>query len=646
MRADKRYSGSNICSQQKAIHDGSANTNENANLNEEAFGGQINKTVEVTSGEYSRVMLLEPDVLKAFDEGRIHIHDFASSYSFGMHNCTTIDLEPLLKNGYVTKNGGVRGANSIGTALHLVYAIFGMQSNQQFGGVSSGKFDYDLAPYLAISYKKHFNNQLYSQGFVESMEEAKELAETLPIIRIDDKWNDIYDNVHDKAKYFTLKELHGGLEALFHNLVTSESRSGNQLPFTSINYSGTTSVEAKYIAEYILKVRQEGIGPNKEIPIFPIGIFQYEEKYHGPGGTHEDLFKKAVECTTKCIYPNYVKVEDQFVDGDPDCKNSTMGCRTMNAFDRHGRGHARSRRGNGAPVTINLPYLALLSEGNIGKFKTLLQEHLLLAERSLLARYKRQKTRIAGNAPYQYRNRILETDNVLDKQDSVEEAIKHLSYVFGYIGLAEALTCLVGKHHGASDEAYALGLEIIGIIKKYADAASDRNDLNMGCYATPAESLCMKALKKTKDRFGVVEGVTDKNYFTNSHHIPVDFEVTLFAKINLEQPFTELATSGTITYVELPADARHNLSAVEDIIRYAMHINIPYFAVNVPLDSCYECGHKGYDLKECPKCKSKKIKKLRRVTGYLTTDVAHMNDGKKSEVSDRVKHGVNHIEEL
>jgi len=641
-RVDSRFLGTDLAQNTKDILLGGRNDRENGNLDENTFSGKNSKIAATLGEEFSRTHLVSKDVLEAFDKGVIHIHDF-SKYHLGDHNCSTLDLEDLLSRGFSTKNGGVRPPKSIRSALDLTYLLIGTVSQNQFGGCAIAGFDTCLAPYLKMTFDK--NVAIACDVF--DISDPSLISGKKDWSKVDYQMIEDIQKAHSLALRYTKDELYQAMEGFFHNLSTAHTREANQLSFSSINYGNDTSLEAVMIAECILATRSKGIGPNKEIPIFPIGIFQYSPCLHGEGKPLEWLFDKAVESTSKNIYPNYVYVSDEMSNLPWRAKPSTMGCRTMNNEDRFSSELDRTGRGNISPVTLSLPYIALEANCDYDKFLSLLKDYLKLTEKALLERYAYQSSQKGKNAPFLYENNVLKSDVPIGPEDSVEPALKHGSLVFGYLGLAEALVALFGKHHAESEDVYLKGLDIIKSIKSYATEAGNRNNLNMSLYATPAESLCMKARDKALRDFGKIEGVTTREYFTNSHHVPVYYPITAFDKIALEAPFSKLATAGTILYNELSGDAIDNIPAVKALVRKAMDSEVQYYAVNIPRDTCNECGHKGYDLTACPKCGSSEIKQLRRITGYTTSEVKYMNDGKQAEVRDRVKHmNFNAIEKL
>lgn len=630
-RMDNRFKGSDLAQRMEDILVHDENERENGNMSEEIFSGKSSKIAATSGAQYSRTHLIDPEVLKAFDKGVLHIHDF-SAYHLGNHNCTTVDLESLLKGGLKIKNGGTREPKTIRVALAQTYLLIGAISQNQFGGCAVTSIDTCLAPYLKRTFYDNFAKTLKLLDIQEEVE-LKTHWETM-----DTTQSDMIQKAQAISRAYALDDLDQGMKGFFHDLSGSSAREGSQLSFSSINYGNDTDPDAVLISKSILETRAKGIGNLREIVIFPIGIFQYSPMLHGEGMPLEWLFDMAVESTAKYIYPNYVYVPNKSCNLDWKAKESTMGCRTQNAYDRHATTVDRTGRGNISPITISLPYLALEANGDYEIFKDLLQDALKLTEKGLLDRFDYQVSQKGKNAPFLYENGVLKSDKPIGEEDTVREALKHGSLVFGYLGMAEALVALFGKHHAESEDSYSKALEIVNLISEYASECSDRNDLNFSPYATPAESLCMKARDKAFKEFGEVEGVTDREYFTNSHHIPVYYPITASKKMELEVPFDKIATAGNIMYVEMTGDASDNPKAVKSLIREAMDLEVPYFAVNVPRDTCNNCGYKSYDLEKCPKCDCTEIKQLRRITGYTTSEVKNMNDGKQAEVRDRVKH--------
>ena len=438
-------------------------------------------------------------------------------------------------------------------------------------------------------------------------------------------------------------------EAMFHNLNTLESRAGSQVPFTSINFGRDTSTEGRFVTRKMLEASLSGIGKHHLTPIFPISIFQYKQGCNAnPGEPNYDLKQLAIESLSKRIYPNFVNCDYSQAHEDlnnPDTYFATMGCRTMLGYDRHSNSYNRVGRGNLVPNTMILPKLGIEYGICLGKretpdldgFWSAFEDLLMLCEQGLLERFDIMVNQPPEAAPFMYQNGTMR-----DAQNCVMsnyEALKHGTLAMGYIGIAEMCQALFGKNHAEDKDVHAFALKVVERINEYAKEASDRHNLNFSCYATPAEGLCHTALKGLRKQYGVIPNVTDHEFLTNSHHVPVWHEIGIFEKLETEAPFCKYPTGGCITYVELDSTFVKNTKAIEQIIDYAFQkLDIPYLAFNFPIDSCLDCGYQGEFNDACPECGSENIQQLRRVTGYLTTDYRHFNKGKQSEVEHRVKH--------
>lgn len=621
---------------------------ENANLNGESFSGKMSKFGSEYSKWYAKSYIMPKNLVEAYDNNYVYIHDL-DQYALGTTNCIFIPFAKLLKEGFNTGNGSVRPPNSIMTAMSLVAIIFQSQQNAQYGGVSANKIDWDLAPYVAISFKKLFKK------FLEYHE-------------IEDKINDneIYmDNEQLKEKYplvykFAYKETENetkqAAESLVHNLNTMSSRAGGQIPFTSLNYGTCTSSEGRMVIQSLLEATINGLG-NGETPIFPIQIFKCKKGINqAPEDKNYDLFLKAIECTSKRLYPNFANVDASFnlqyyVEGDPDTEFATMGCRTRVIADRFGRNHL-SGKGNLSFNTLNLVKLGLengiiLGEREIAdenRFYSQLDNYLDIAVEGLLHRFNLQSKQKAKASDFMMREGVWEGGKGLNPDDEVGDLIKHGSISIGFIGVAECMKAMYGKHHAEDEAVYEKAYALIKYIREYCDRKSDELNLNVTLFATPAEGLSGKFTKIDKKKFGIIEGVTDREYYTNSFHVPVYHQTTAFQKINAEAPFHELCNAGAISYTELDGNVRNNTQALIKNVQYALSKGISYYSINHPIDRCSGCGYEGIIGDECPSCKSKDgdvyISRLRRVTGYLTGDYkSRFNSAKQAEVEQRTKHG-------
>lgn len=438
-------------------------------------------------------------------------------------------------------------------------------------------------------------------------------------------------------------------QALWHNLGTLESRAGAQVPFSSLNYGRDTSKAARMVTRWFLEASLEGVGKHHNTSIFPISIFSYKKGFNASkDDPNYDLKQLAIKSLSRRIFPNICNGDWSEAHEDPnnpDTIFSTMGCRTLTGFDRHGFGYSRVGRGNNTPITIILPKLGIeygICRGDrkipdLEGFWDAFEKTLLLVERAHLERFEIMKKQKPSAAPFMYENgTIRDADKC---KDDVFEALKHNTFAIGFIGIAEMCQALFGTNHVADKNAYAFAFKLVTRINQFAKEASERNNLNFSCYATPAENLCYTAMEKLKAQYGKIDGVTSREYLTNSFHVPVWEKVDIYDKLRLEAPFTKLCNGGTITYIECDSSLMNNPKAVEDIIDYAMQeLDIPYLAFNFPIDTCNDCGYQSEFDDECPECGSQNITQLRRVTGYLSSDYRRFNNGKQAEVKERIKH--------
>ena len=422
---------------------------------------------------------------------------------------------------------------------------------------------------------------------------------------------------------------------------TLQSRSGGQLPFSSINYGTCTLPEGRLVIDALLEVSIEGLGSTGKTSIFPCGIFQYMKGVNDkPGTPNYDMYQKALKSTSQRLYPNYVNVDWSKNAGydinDPRTYMSTMGCRTANLWDVNGFGQLKDGRGNICPVTIIMPTLAMQCKDDknpIGAFMKLLDKKIHEAKDMLLERFNYICSQSPDSAKFMYENNVMAG---YVPEEGIRSALKHGTIVIGQLGLAETLQILMGCDHTTPEGMY-VAKEIEGLFAKRCAEFKEEYKLNFGVYYTPAENLCYTAMQKFRDKYGIIPNVSDRSYFTNSMHVPVWHNMDPFQKIDIESQLTGYSSAGCITYVELPASAKNNIEALETIVNYAMEKDIPYFAVNVPVDTC-SCGYSDEIGDVCPKCGGTEIERLRRVTGYLSSDYRNFNAGKIDEVEDRVKH--------
>lgn len=619
--------------------------NANANVDERSFSGRekeasadIGKTIALEYGG------LSSEVANAHKEMLNYQHDLEKAI-YGEHNCLNLDFGEVFTYGFKTRNGDVRPPASFSTACQLVAVAFQCQSQVQFGGVGSIHLDYDLAPFVQMSFAKHFKDGLKWLSDV-SEEYINSLPKKISI-------NDQEAKIHSKAYEYAIEMLESegkqAAQGLYHNLNTLESRQGSQVPFTSINLGRDTSTEGRLVTKWIMEASIDGIGEHHLTSIFPISIFQYKNGTNAKqGDPNYDLKQLALKSMSKRIYPNWVNGNwSQFHEDEdnPDTFGSTMGCRTLVGYDRHGLGYIRQGRGNNVPNTIILPKLGIEYGICLGKrdkadlegFWDAFENALKICEKGLLERYEIIKNQSPKAAPFMYQNNTIKGSR--ECKETVENSVKHNTLAMGYIGIAEMCQALFGKNHTQDEEVYAFALSVVKRINEYALEASERNNLNFSCYATPSEGLCRTALMSLRKQYGVIENVTSHEYLTNSHHVPVWEKVSIYDKLRLEAPFCKYPTGGCITYIELESTFVNNIKAIEDIIDYAFNeLDIPYLAFNFPIDSCLDCGYQDEFNNTCPQCGSKNIQQLRRVTGYLTTDYRNFNAGKQAEVEERVKH--------
>ena len=611
--------------------------NQNANVDEHSFGGRIGEATNLMMKQYALDYCMSKLSKNNHLNNEIYVHDL-DHYAVGCHNCLSIPIDKLLAEGFNTRQTDIRPARSINTAMQLVAVLFQLQSLQQFGGVSATHLDWSMVPYVRISFSKHFKEGMKD---IEGMELSEDYEETLPIDS--DKYTK-YERVYKYAMEQTVKETYQAVEGMYHNLNTLQSRSGNQLPFSSINYGTCTLPEGRMVIKALLDVSIKGIGKLHKTPIFPCGIFQLKKGVNRkPGEPNYDLFKLALRSTSQRLYPNYANVDWSgnagYDENDPKTYFSTMGCRTVNGADINAEPgvnpQTKDGRGNLAPVTIIMPTLAMEAEGNVEKFFEILDQKIHEAKEMLLERYEFMCAQSPDSAKFMYENGTM---SGYKPEEGIRSALKHGTLVIGQLGLAETLQILIGKDH-TTKEGMELAKRIEQLFKDRCAEFKKAEHLNFGVYYTPAENLCYTAMKKFKDKYGEIENVSDKDFFTNSIHVPVWKKVSPLEKIDIESQLTGYSNAGCITYVELESTCKNNLEALEQIVNYAMDKDIPYFAINVPNDTCLECGYTDEFNDKCPICGSEHIQQLRRVTGYLTGDYkTAFNKGKQQEVELRYKH--------
>ena len=626
--------------------------NQNANVDEHSFGGRVGEASSVVNRKYALEYLVSPMAKANHNNNEVYIHDL-DSYAVGMHNCLSIPFDDLLANGFNTRQTDVRPAQSINTAFQLVAVIFQLQSLQQFGGVSATHLDWTMVPYVRKSFWKHFKD-----GLVYIQKEPRPTDDHFdPNCPIDAEIYKVADEAYEYAIDMTTKECYQAVEGMYHNLNTLQSRSGNQLPFSSINYGTCTLPEGRMVIKALLDVSIKGMGKLHKTSIFPCGIFQCMNGVNRhPGDPNYDLFRLALKSTSLRLYPNYANVDWSGNAGydrnDPRTYFSTMGCRTANGWDINGFGQLKDGRGNICPVTIIMPTLAMECKINfdadvkghhsfddtrilVDRFLYKLDQKIHEAKDMLIERFNWICSQSPDSAKFMYENHTMAG---YVPEEGIRSALKHGTLAIGQLGLAETLQILIGCDH-TTPEGMELAKRIEQLFKTRCAEFKEQEHLNFGVYYTPAENLCYTAMQKFKAKYGEIPNVSDKEFFTNSIHVPVWKKVNPIEKIDIESQLTGYSSAGCITYVELESSVKHNIDGLEALVNYAMDKDIPYFAINVPNDLCMDCGYTEEIGDTCPICGGKHIQRLRRVTGYLTGDyTTAFNKGKQQEVEMRVKH--------
>ncbi|ANS76782.1 anaerobic ribonucleoside-triphosphate reductase [Paenibacillus yonginensis] len=620
---------------------------ENANLNGESFSGKMSKLGSEYAKWYAKHFIMPKSVVRAIEDNYVYVHDL-DQYAIGTTNCIFIPFDKLLGGGFNTGNGSVRPPNSIMTAMALVAIIFQSQQNAQYGGVSASKIDHDLAPYVAKSFSKYFRKGL---AYFEEEDGVQPEDIRMSNFELQLRYPKSYRYALKETEIETLQ----GAESLIHNLNTMSSRAGGQIPFTSINYGTCTSPEGQMVIDALLTTTMQGLGSG-ETPIFPIQIFKCKQGVNqSPKDPNYALFLKAAECSAKRLYPNFANLDaplnlQYYNPSDPDSEFATMGCRTRVLSDRFGR-NKLSGKGNLSFNTLNLVKLGIEYGTALGKrkkadeqgFYHALDHYLDIALDGLLHRFDIQRRQKAKASDFMMREGVWEGGEQLAPDEPVGDLLKHGSLSLGFIGVAECMKALYGRHHGEDEQVYGKALQLISYMRAYCDRKSDELDLNITLFATPAEGLSGKFTKRDRQYYGSLPGITDREYYTNSFHIPVYYEIQAARKIELEARFHDLCNAGAISYIELNGNARSNPAAFLSIVQYALSQQVSYFSINHPIDRCSACGYEGIIGSICPSCGSHEedvhIRRLRRVTGYLTGDFqTRFNSAKQAEVRDRVKH--------
>lgn len=617
---------------------------ENANISSVTAMGTMLKYGSEGAKKFNLLYLIDKNIAEAHKEGWIHIHDL-DFYSL-TETCLHIPIDKLFGNGgFNTGHGAVREPGNIRTAASLAAICIQANQNDQHGGQSIPLFDWYLAPYVALTYVKLLakyikikfdlshdeflklrkilieyrdscsrklvmNDESYSEmkqliiDFIEHKEndsdEDKIGLSAEEIAEIDRVFDEVADDVND--------EVYQAMEGFIHNMNTLHSRAGSQVPFSSVNFGTDTSTEGRMIIKNELLATQAGMG-NGETAIFPISIFKEKAGINfNPGDPNYDLWELACEVSALRLYPNFLNLDAPYnsaiyVEGHPETEMATMGCRTrVSTNHAHPENTVLPGRGNLSFTTINIVRCAIEAKGNKKKFFKLLDYYLELVHKQLLDRFDAQCKKHAINYPFLMGQGAWIDSDKLQPMDDIRDVLKNGTLGVGFIGLAETLTCLMGKHHGESDKAQKLGIEIVSHMRETTDRWSQEEHMNYGLLATPAEGLSGRFVGIDKKKYGIIKGVTDKDYYTNSFHVPVYFNISAYKKVDIEAPYHEICNGGHITYIELDGDPTQNIEAFKRVVRYMHDKNIGYCAINHPLDRDPVCGYVGVINDVCPRC--------------------------------------------
>ena len=624
-------------------------TRENANMNADSPAGMMMKFASETTKPFVDDYLLSDEARETVEGNYLHIHD-KDYYPTKSLTCVQHPLDVILKHGFTAGHGSSRPAKRIETAAVLACISLETCQNEMHGGQAIPAFDFYLAPYVRMSYQEELKNLEKLTG--------ENLAD-LYDIEIDDYLEKPLDGLEGKARLEqhainkTVNRVHQAMEAFIHNMNTIHSRGGNQVVFSSINYGTDTSAEGRCIMREILESTYQGVG-NGETAIFPIQIWKKKRGVNYlPEDRNYDLYKLACKVTARRFFPNFLNLDASFNQNekwradDPEryrWEIATMGCRTRVFEDRWGE-KTSVARGNLSFTTVNIVKLAIEcmaiddKKQRIDMFFAKLDNILDITAKQLDERYQFQKTAMAKQFPL-LMHYLWTGAEKLAPEETIESVINHGTLGIGFIGLAECLKALIGKHHGESEEAQELGLRIVTYMRDRANEYSDQYHHNYSILATPAEGLSGKFTKKDKKQFGVIPGVTDREYYTNSNHVPVYYKCNALQKAKVEAPYHNLTRGGHIFYVEIDGDATHNPSVIASVVDMMDKYDMGYGSVNHNRNRCLDCGYENAstDLEVCPKCGSRHIDKLQRITGYLVGTTDRWNSGKLAELHDRVTH--------
>ena len=652
---------------------------ENANIDGDTAMGSMLKFGSEGAKQFYDMFVLNPDHARAHREGDIHIHDL--DFLTLTTTCCQIDIKKLFEGGFSTGHGTLREPNDIASYAALCCIAIQSNQNDQHGGQSVVNFDYGMSDGVRKTFKRVYRQNLARalmlledesdpEGVLKEIMAKLERENGLcPVLAGDEayfaaeraalvpQFGD--EATVEKAQKFaqqravkeTDRATYQAMEALIHNLNTMHSRAGAQTPFSSINYGMDTSPEGRMVMKNVMLATEAGLGGG-ETPIFPIQIFRVKEGVnYNPGEPNYDLFQLAMRCSAKRLFPNFSFIDAPFNlqyyrPGHPETEIAYMGCRTRvigNVYDP--KREICNGRGNLSFTTINLPRLAIKARGDLDAFFEGLDRMLDLCVDQLLERFEIQCRKHVYNYPFLMGQGVWLDSDKLDWEDEVREVLKHGTLSVGFIGLAETLKALIGVHHGESEKAQVLGLEIISHMRARMDQESEKRGLNFSLLATPAEGLSGRFVRMDKARFGELEGITDRDYYTNSFHVPVYYPISAYDKIQIEAPYHALTNAGHISYIEMDGDPTDNLEAFEKVIRCMKESGIGYGSVNHPVDRDPVCGFSGIIGDRCPGCGRTEadgvpFERIRRITGYLVGTLDRFNNAKRAEERDRVKHGV------
>ena len=652
---------------------------ENANIDGDTAMGSMLKFGSEGAKQFYDMFVLNPDHARAHREGDIHIHDL--DFLTLTTTCCQIDIKKLFEGGFSTGHGTLREPNDISSYAALCCIAIQSNQNDQHGGQSVVNFDYGMADGVRKTFARVYRQNLAralmllegredperelkalmaqlkaDTGLVPTLEDwgdyaAAERAALVPAFGTAEQVEKAQAFAHQRAVKETDRATYQAMEALIHNLNTMHSRAGAQTPFSSINYGMDTSPEGRMVMKNVMLATEAGLGGG-ETPIFPIQIFRVKEGVnYNPGEPNYDLFQLAMRCSAKRLFPNFSFIDAPFNlqyyrPGHPETEIAYMGCRTRvigNVYDPSRE--ICNGRGNLSFTTINLPRLAIKARGDLDVFFEGLDRMLDLCVEQLLERFEIQCRKHVYNYPFLMGQGVWLDSDKLDWDDEVREVLRHGTLTVGFIGLAETLKALVGLHHGESEKAQVLGLEIISHMRARMDEEAAKRGLNFSLIATPAEGLSGRFVKLDRARYGSIEGITDREYYTNSFHVPVYYPISAYDKIRIEAPYHALTNAGHISYIEMDGDPTDNLEAFEKVIRCMKESGIGYGSVNHPVDRDPVCGFSGIIGDQCPGCGRTEadgvpFERIRRITGYLVGTLDRFNNGKRAEERDRVKHSV------